>query len=482
MDNQNDDDPDLDDVLGGSFEDDDLDDDFDDFDDDDDFDDEISLDEDEDLDNLGSEDDWEEDSDLVQEGLGSQKKSYLPDMSFNAMAIIGALILGVGVLIFQLMTTESKVTIDTFTSALNMSGASDGPIFGGEEVATAELDKTETSVEDNNQGFLYEPEALDSIEVEIKDNPPMPTPITSEPEEKAVESTNPDQDIIDEFAPVPEPEVLNANDAMVQTDTAMVPRPPEDVITTSKPEMAETKTVDVTSQDAAPQKTAEDFLKSALDARREKQKKEMKPLTEMPENTVAIEMPEPKEVKKPVKAIPEIEAVKEPKMAVTPKMDSPSVSVSTADASGVEEKLNMIVSRIENMELEIKKIREGGNSQIDNISEKLEGLEQEMGQMGKIASSMTTKTEKAPVQKAAPKKKAAVKAAPKKKVTPKKTAAVKWELRAAQPGKAWVAKKGQSSMQPVVVGDTLAGIGRINAISYDGWKWVVQGSQGRILQ
>ena len=57
-----------------------------------------------------------------------------------------------------------------------------------------------------------------------------------------------------------------------------------------------------------------------------------------------------------------------------------------------------------------------------------------------------------------------------------------WELRAAQPGRAWVSKKGQKEMRPVVVGDKLPGLGRIQSITYQNQKWVVVGHEGQITQ
>lgn len=59
---------------------------------------------------------------------------------------------------------------------------------------------------------------------------------------------------------------------------------------------------------------------------------------------------------------------------------------------------------------------------------------------------------------------------------------IQWELRAAQPGKAWVAQKGRDQLQPIVVGDVLSGIGRIKSISFDNQQWIVIGEKGQIRQ
>jgi len=60
---------------------------------------------------------------------------------------------------------------------------------------------------------------------------------------------------------------------------------------------------------------------------------------------------------------------------------------------------------------------------------------------------------------------------------------VKWVLKAAKPGIAWVAKKGSDDLQVVETGDSLTGIGKVTAITRDSsGNWVVNGTKGRISQ
>ena len=72
------------------------------------------------------------------------------------------------------------------------------------------------------------------------------------------------------------------------------------------------------------------------------------------------------------------------------------------------------------------------------------------------------------------------------KVSAKKPAATassgRWELRAAQPGRAWVSRPGERDMQSVEVGQSLTGIGRVTAILYQNGRWTVQGTSGQINQ
>ena len=86
------------------------------------------------------------------------------------------------------------------------------------------------------------------------------------------------------------------------------------------------------------------------------------------------------------------------------------------------------------------------------------------------------------VEKITPPKKVS-KPKPKKKTVKKVNRKINWELRAAQPGKAWISRKGQkTSMKPIVVGDRLEGLGRVTNIAYVNGKWVVTGTSGTIRQ
>ena len=61
--------------------------------------------------------------------------------------------------------------------------------------------------------------------------------------------------------------------------------------------------------------------------------------------------------------------------------------------------------------------------------------------------------------------------------------AVKWVLKAAKPGVAWVAKKGSDDLRMVETGDSLTGLGDVTAIIRDSsGAWMVEGTKGRISQ
>ncbi len=58
--------------------------------------------------------------------------------------------------------------------------------------------------------------------------------------------------------------------------------------------------------------------------------------------------------------------------------------------------------------------------------------------------------------------------------------AVRWELKSAQPGQAMIARRGETDMVSVAVGDNIAGLGRITGIYSESGQWIVQGTNGRV--
>lgn len=69
------------------------------------------------------------------------------------------------------------------------------------------------------------------------------------------------------------------------------------------------------------------------------------------------------------------------------------------------------------------------------------------------------------------------------KATPKKTEPMpKWELRSAQPGKAYIGIVGSNDVLVVNENDTIQGLGRITSISKDSSGWIVKGVNGEIRQ
>ena len=60
---------------------------------------------------------------------------------------------------------------------------------------------------------------------------------------------------------------------------------------------------------------------------------------------------------------------------------------------------------------------------------------------------------------------------------------VNWQLRSAQPGRAWIAQPGTQEMRSIAVGDEVPGLGRILSIAQGAdSRWVVRGSMGSVNQ
>ena len=179
----------------------------------------------------------------------------------------------------------------------------------------------------------------------------------------------------------------------------------------------------------------------------------------------------PVDIEAPKVEIPEIVAVA-PKVVVEPKpetiVEKPVLPLSEAKSVAAPDNANQLAQE------QVSKIEDLKNQEILALKQTVEELEKE------IAALKKQKAKPAVVKKAA--KKVTKKAAPKKRAPVVKRASSQWELRAAQPGKAWVSKKGQSELQPVMVGDNLDGIGRIQSITYQKNQWIVTGSSGSIKQ
>ena len=62
--------------------------------------------------------------------VADNKKGLPGGLDFNKIVIIGALLVGGGVMAFQVMTSKPQVVDNVFRSSVNMQGASDGVVFG----------------------------------------------------------------------------------------------------------------------------------------------------------------------------------------------------------------------------------------------------------------------------------------------------------------------------------------------------------------
>jgi TolA-binding protein len=136
------------------------------------------------------------------------------------------------------------------------------------------------------------------------------------------------------------------------------------------------------------------------------------------------------------------------------------------------------------------------NATIDQLSQRVGTLEDSMETVEANLNSRISALEKRPVsetrsstptsitEKKPVKQTAAAMPAPKKETAPAASAprASSWEIRAIQVGKAVVAQRGTQGSREISVGDSLPGLGTIQAIDYRNGQWVISGTQGTIRE
>lgn len=165
-----------------------------------------------------------------------------------------------------------------------------------------------------------------------------------------------------------------------------------------------------------------------------------------------------------------------------------SPAIHEQELAGLEAKLSDLESAASEKDRTIQSL----NERISALQKSLEASEKKASALSISQSESTPQPEtKQPSSAPAPKKAQSAKAkdAP-KSVTPATAkppksapeAVPKWELRSAQPGKAYIGIVGSSEVLVVKVGDTIQGVGRITSIAKSGSKWVVSGTKGEIVR
>lgn len=190
-------------------------------------------------------------------------------------------------------------------------------------------------------------------------------------------------------------------------------------------------------------------------------------------------------------------AVTEPAPAVTAE---PKVDVTAMATADLGVRLEALEKRLDQVSAAADKAPAAEQSAIQALDQDIRALKTDLG---KISSRLTAlENRPAPVAAAAPKAEPTpapqvviapaptVTDAPKVEVKkPATTATAKpavpapvWSLRAAQPGEAWVSEGQSKELRKVSVGDTLAGIGKIQQIRQVSGRWEIVGSQMTIRQ
>lgn len=373
-------------------------------------------------------------------------------MSFNTKVMIGAFVVGFGVFIWTVLSNAPAIMGGAgFNSALTMSGATQGPVMGREAEGRENLVDPET----RDTGFLNNPERIlqqkdAAIEQNLQDVPPMPTPILGIPEQENV------QQDAQRLMPMP----------IIQNQEERVPRSPD-----APPALIQTENE---SPPVIP--SAEDILKNVI-AQREESKADLQVLSEV------------KQEEKPSAELAQSETVPLEPASQTPQIveeESQSEPEILSQNDGV--RLSQLSSRIDNIEVRISNMEQATSSKIDDLADVISALREDIADLPKNPAQPAQRPKtagKAPeVSKTREKPQTENPVKPKRvqKPKPAPATAASWELRAAQPGKAWVSKKGDRNMKSVQVGDRIEGVGQITAISYLSGRWIVQGTNGEIRQ
>lgn len=190
---------------------------------------------------------------------------------------------------------------------------------------------------------------------------------------------------------------------------------------------------------------------------------------------------------------------------------APVISTSLSPETGAVpaesiEKINVLSTRVKNLETQLENYRQENVTKETALSESakeisalqktISTLQARLDEKGKQDSAVSSQKmpDRVIVQKVTPevkprpqilgKKSDPDLPAPAQAQAPSSPYAPEsgWVLKGAQPGRAMVAKAGERDLHPVVVGDTLLGIGRVTAIMYQDGKWQVIGTEGKVSQ
>jgi len=448
----------------------------------------VSFDEDE---VLFTDDELEEHAAEEEELLGAEKKKFSLNIGVDKIAIFGAVLVGIIVLVFQVTTKTAEQRVDIFQSVLTMKGATDGEVFGESQVENIATISPEEQKE--QQAFLYEPEALDRLKNNLKDGEIVGDTVISPIDPNAVQEKPRDSGFISnretranisqqgEFVSattgeVVEQDVTGFADTVISTEQPTARRP-------------QPRTPDVVSEE---EQIVSDFISAepeVVQPIKEQTQDSVKPIEQVKQrlNFVPIDQVAVKEQPATPKVadrrvLPQVDVKEEDPIAVMQPTPTP---VSTPDSA--------VVVQTQAAKNELRKIQQ----ELAQLREEKKDLAKQTAEMrGEVSKLAAAPKPKAPAVavKAEPKPKPVARPKPAPKATTsvprrQQTASTgtaptltNWQLRAAQPNKAWISKTGQRDITEVSVGDSIQGLGRVMAITNRNGQWFVVGTDGQITQ
>lgn len=143
-----------------------------------------------------------------------------------------------------------------------------------------------------------------------------------------------------------------------------------------------------------------------------------------------------------------------------------SPSVSNASLEAIDVKMDLFLDRMDGLEDKINEIDNAQSERSLALEQSVKNLQDRVKNISKPSVSSA----------------GVVKRVVKKSASAPVSRRIQWQLKAAQPGKAWIAKKGQAAIKPVQIGENVDGIGTIQDIRLISNRWVVVGSKGKIQQ
>jgi len=409
---------------------------------------------------------------VSSDGLQEPKKKF--SLNFNTAIILGGVVLGVSVLLLNVFKAQKEVTTNVeprFVSSLGIEGATetmgvnDTPQEGQsvaqadvkvpignfdqmQEARILEQEKEQAALKDGPTvgGFLNDDfDALPGADkpnlIQDDINLPMPTPMIDEDFE--FKSVADDLVFMTEAQKAKEEIVIQSPDGVeIQTNTNVVSPSPTSIIEPQE-NLVFDEPVPVVSE-------VTEFVVDEIETISGE---------EVPDVVSVVQ-----ELGQAQPEIIEVQDIVEPDIIEisdisTQIVESAPVSI---DVSSIENKLDGFIGRIDALENKIDQYDSQSRKREETIKSSIRDLENRIGRK-------PVQKAKAPVSQMVRKAKSA------------RSNVSSWELKAAQPGKAWIVKKGSNKIEPINVGDRIEGLGRIQAISMQGSKWVVKGTQKTIF-
>lgn len=423
--------------------------------------------------------DWDDEDSSGEEKPKKAPKEKKPlELSFNTIVIGGGAVLGVGVLAFQILTAQPTVQReDTIQSALTMTGAIGNPVLGergpGEQ---PENSGPPSNTSGAGQGFLNNPDVLKQAQQQTQNSGAQPPPSVAS----------------------------GSNNGSVPT----IPPQPAPMTTDSQ-----------AAQGTAANRNTGQRLRAGNTSR----ETTLSPVPSQPTANASINNEAFEKLSNQLESLSgEMDRVSqrignlENKVTSIDRAPSNSNQQDSAAIEQMRQALNSLRNQVGSLESNVAQIsssqspgdRNNTSSQSSQASNSQATSGQDIGHLFHTnAGDGVPPSNNASSNAATNSTQDAVRGQNRVAATPRvpglkpkswettiplavesaqanslSGALVKWRLRSAQPGRAWVSRLGDNAITMIRVGNSLPGVGRITAINSVNGRWVVRGEQAVITQ